>query len=189
MLRFNVKGRDISLSFSFFAIIALAAASDTKAVMISLLCCMIHEAGHLAAMLGFGVPVNGLCFYGGGIKIVAPDFLVNRYKEAVILSAGCAVNAAAYAVCALTGFASSEFALANLMLCVFNLMPFKKLDGGRLAELTIGISGKRYALFSTLRFAAAAVMILLLVKAFLLHIISFTLIAAALYIVISEALC
>ncbi len=189
MLRFAVKGCDISLSFSFFAIIALAAASDAKAVAVSLLCCIMHETGHLAAMAYYGASINEICFYGGGIKInAAPAFLGTKQQAAVLL-AGCAVNAAAYFACAVAGATGTMFATANLMLCVFNLLPLKKLDGGRLTELLTGQSHGVYTAVSALRIVTLLIMALLLLKAFVMGAVSFTLVAAALYIVASEALC
>lgn len=187
MLIFSIKGIRIKLSFSFFAIIALAAASDADAVMVSLFCCMMHEMGHLLAMLRFGIVPQGLCFYGGGIKIIAAPMRLSAAKEAVVLLSGCAVNACAFAVCFAAGRGMSEFALANLLLCVFNLLPFQKLDGGRLSELMAGSSRARHDIFSGMRVAVLAVMLFLLADAFASKAVSFTLAAAAVYIVLSEA--
>lgn len=188
MLSFSLKGVNVCLSFSFFAIIALAAACDARAVVISLMCCMMHEAGHLLAMLRFGKLPQKICFYGGGIKITAAPLQLGSAKEAAVLIAGCAVNACAFAVCFMAGNGMSEFAAANLLLCVFNLLPFHKLDGGRLSELMTGVSRAKYDMFSFIRITALAVMIFLLVDAFASGAVSFTLAAAAVYIVLSEAI-
>lgn len=188
MLKLTLRGVDISLSFSFFAIIALAAACDAGAVMISLLCCMMHEAGHLLAMLRFGAKPKGICFYGGGIKITASPLQMSTAREAAVLLAGCAVNACAFAVCFAAGRGMSEFAAANLLLCAFNLLPFRRLDGGKLSELMTGSSRARYEAFNAVRVVALAVVLFLLIDAFASGAVSFTLAAAAVYIVLSEAL-
>lgn len=188
MLSFSLKGVNVSLSFSFFAIIALAAACDAKAVMISLLCCMMHEAGHLLAMLRFGAVPKAICFYGGGIKITSASLKMSAARETAVLLAGCAVNASAFLVCFAAGRGMSEFAAANLLLCAFNLLPFRKLDGGRLSELLTGASRAKYDMFNILRAIALAFMIFLLIDAFASGTVSFTLAAAAVYIVLSEAI-
>lgn len=188
MLSFNLRGIRLELSFSFFAVIAFAACCDAKGVCISLICCALHESGHLAAMLHFGKTPEALCFYGGGIKIKSAFTSLSVAQEALILSAGCAVNALLAAVCFSAGQGNGSFAAANVMLCLFNLLPFEKLDGGRLASLITDKCPSLYKLFQALRITACAALCAVAVKSVSTGAASITLIAALVYIGVADAL-
>ncbi len=188
MLSFNLHGIKLELSFSFFAVIAFAACCDAKGVCVSLVCRALHESGHLAAMLHFGKTPEALCFYGGGIKIKSAFTGLNVTQEALVLSAGCSVNAFLAAACFAAGRGDSSFAAANVMLCLFNLLPFEKLDGGRLASLITDKCPSLYKLFQALRITAGAVLCAVAVRSISSGAASITLIAALVYIGVADAL-
>ena len=140
MIVFTLFGTRIKLRFDFFAAAALmSAVSAGSGAALGLLCCLLHEAGHIAAMHLFGAKPSALLFYGAGIMIT-PDRrrLLPVHREALILSAGCAVNFALYGISSAIGRGSGFFALANLFLGIFNLLPSEGLDGGRLLKLFLG---------------------------------------------------
>ena len=146
MLSFRLRGVRIRLYFGFFAMLTFyfyLHGRDTAAVGAALVCCLLHELGHLAMMFACGYAPKALCFYAGGIKLVPRDGIVPRGKQAVILSAGCAVNL-------LLAGASMVFGLGrlvyvNLAIALINLLPLNCLDGGRLLALFMPEKRRRLA--------------------------------------------
>lgn len=101
-----------------------------------LLCSLMHELGHISVMCLFGMPPEALTFYAGGIRLSDSCLYCGRAKTAAVLLAGCAVNLLCAGISLLLGYAGL-FAAANLALGLFNLLPFRYFDGGRLyTELT-----------------------------------------------------
>lgn len=137
MLTFKTGGVRVRLYFGFFAVLMvyLYIGGRTGAwVEAALICCLLHESGHLAAMLLFGCPPHTVSFYAGGIRISTRGIgRLGRGARAVILSAGCAVNLTLAAASYLLGI--ERLAGINLALAAFNLLPLPQLDGGRLLRL------------------------------------------------------
>lgn len=136
MLEFYVRKINVSLSFTFFALIAALTVRDGDwgfRIITALFCCIIHELGHVAAMCCYGVPPQRITFYAGGIKITkSHGAMISERQDIIILAAGCAVNfTAALLLIIITG-ELNYFACANLFLGFFNLMPIKYFDGGRI---------------------------------------------------------
>ena len=95
-----------------------------------LLAAALHEAGHLAALRALRIPVFALELGAAGAVIRAG--LRGEPREARALAAGPAVNLL-LAAC----FCSSRplFALCNLSLGLWNLLPLPRRDGGALLRL------------------------------------------------------
>ncbi len=136
MLRFRLGGVSIRLYFGFFAMLTFyfyLYGGDSGAVGAALTCCLLHETGHLAAMLLLGCPPKAVCFYAGGIKLVPKSRLVPRPRQTIILAAGCAVNFLLAAVSGALGLRGLMY--VSLVVGLINLLPLKALDGGRLISL------------------------------------------------------
>ncbi len=137
MLEFEVFKIRVRLHFGFFAVLMLylyIGGRTGACVEAALVCCLLHELGHLSAMLLFGCPPRRMSFYAGGIRISTRRInRLGRGARAAILSAGCAVNLVFAAVSYLSGF--YWLAKINLALAAFNLLPLPQLDGGRLISL------------------------------------------------------
>ena len=135
MLDLTIRGLNIRIYFGFFAAVMFyfyISGNDTLGIAAALTSCLLHELGHLSAMLLFGCPPERLT--AGGFKLTRSfDKQCGRAAEAVILSAGCAVNLLLAAVSALTGY--ETLTVTNLALCAANLLPFSSLDGGRILAL------------------------------------------------------
>jgi Zn-dependent protease len=137
MIELSLRGMRLRFDFSFFAVIALFACLDVSGYgLLGLSACLVHESGHLAAMVIEHHPPAMVTFYGGGIKI--SGHRTSRLSP-FVLCAGSGANLLAFAV---TWAASSGtslfpliFAMMNLVIAVFNLLPIGYLDGARLAEL------------------------------------------------------
>lgn len=129
----------LRFTFSFFALVGLVCAigeSIQLRLCVILLCALMHELGHIAAMLMFGLFPDTMTFCAGGISLSENVLHCSRGRRAVILLAGCAVDFVCAAVSLMLGFFGT-FAATHLILGAFNLMPFRYFDGGRLySELT-----------------------------------------------------
>ena len=118
--------------FSFFAVIGFLICTDREGV--SLLCifsCILHELGHLTVMLALNDPPYEIRLYGGGIHICGGSTSL----PAVI--AGCAVNAALFVLFGLIPWEQRGlrlFGAVNLLICLFNLIPVRDLDGKLLLD-------------------------------------------------------
>ncbi|MCR5121751.1 MAG: peptidase M50 [Ruminococcus sp.] len=136
MLRFRLGGVSIRIYFGFFAMLTFyfyLYGRDSGAVGAALTCCLLHETGHLAAMLLLGFRPKAVCFYAGGIKLVPKSGVVPRPQQTVILAAGCTVNLLLAAVSGTVGL--HELMCVSLAVGLINLLPLKALDGGRLMAL------------------------------------------------------
>ena len=144
MIELAVGKIKVLISFTFFAVIAAVTlwngALGVK-IIIAVICCILHELGHIGAMCIFGIPPERVLFYAGGIKI-SPQRgrLVSKRQDIIILSAGCAVNLAIALIIRLAAGELNYFACANLFLGVFNLMPVRYFDGGRILSAVLNES-------------------------------------------------
>lgn len=97
----------------------------------------LHEAGHLAALRHYGVPVRAIRLTAFGAEIDAPRLARLSYgRELAVVLAGPAVNLLCGGLLALAGLWFSWecaflFSGAHLALAAFNLLPVLPLDGGR----------------------------------------------------------
>jgi stage IV sporulation protein FB len=140
MIRFRFKKFYIAVNFSFLAIISLAILfKDHTIIGFGIAACLLHEIGHLAVMLFFRVRLNGIVLYGAGISIKSDDITRRAFFEEVsVITAGIVVNiAAALFFLPQNSNSSQIFAVINLMLAAFNLLPLANFDGGRLRTALI----------------------------------------------------
>ncbi|MBO4453223.1 MAG: hypothetical protein J5793_04750, partial [Clostridia bacterium] len=108
---------------------------------------LIHEAGHLAALRSLSARPRRIDVLPMGALIVCPEGLDDASELRVAL-AGPAFSLLAAALCALLfAAAGSEYALfgsaVNLFLAAFNLLPGKKLDGGKALYCLISIKNRK----------------------------------------------
>lgn len=144
MLELSVGRIRVSLSFTFFAAVAAVTlwnGSWGLKIVTALICCILHELGHISAMCMFGIPPERVFFYAGGIKI-SPHRgrLISKKQDMIILFAGCSVNLFIALLWRILSGGLNYFACANLFLGIFNLMPVKYFDGGRLLSLALNES-------------------------------------------------
>ncbi len=87
----------------------------------------LHEGGHLLALRCMRAQIHKISFHLTG-AVIQTQTLSYR-KEFLAAAAGPTVNA----LCAaLFLYRAPRFALVNLLLFVYNLLPFYPLDGGRM---------------------------------------------------------
>ena len=121
---------EFRIGFSFFAVAAFLLSGELyhnyiTAVVFSLL----HEAGHLAAMLALGVLPQRISLEIHGILIDKPEASLTYFQECAVALAGPFLNAVMMVI-----FIKQPQGLPFIMnagLLIVNLLPVKSLDGGR----------------------------------------------------------
>lgn len=138
-IRFKFRDCLIIISFPFLALItALLLLDDKSTLCWGLLAAFIHECGHIFAMfLKKSKPLQ-ICFRSFSIDIIDSNSLRRDCRsDLFILFAGPLANAiAAFVLIVFQSFFNfcflKAFALANLFLATFNLLPIEPLDGGQI---------------------------------------------------------
>lgn len=93
MLEFSLFGVRLRFSFLFFAVVTATLIIDRSGVAITgLICCVLHEAGHIAAFAALNRKPGEVTFDAFGIKLISPAGIMRFKDEIFVLSAGCAVN-------------------------------------------------------------------------------------------------
>lgn len=195
MVEFKFGKSTFSLSFSFFAIITLLLLTDgTNYTLLGLLACIFHELGHIFVMCLFNVSPKKIVFYGAGIKIVPDNTKITSFSsDFFILIAGSLTNFCLFVISYYIGknnFEISLFSAINLIIGIFNLIPFKHFDGGRIIELFLNrfIGDKALLAQKIIRFICISILIIIATYFLLMHKGNFSLYATLGYIIFSELL-
>ncbi len=136
---FFIRKTRIKFDFTFFAVIALLIFIDTSGTaMLSLIASLLHETGHLVAILLCRAELQSIVFYGGGICIRSDLELLCFSKRLFIVSAGCMINLL-ISIIGFVFFQRSDafliFATVNGIICVFNLIPVGYFDGAEILDI------------------------------------------------------
>lgn len=122
---------EFKAGFSFFAVAAFLLSGELCNNYLYALCfSFLHEAGHLAAMLIFGVVPDKISLEIHGIRIDKSLSELSYGKECIVTLAGPLINAIFMLV--FSSDASSTAFFVNAGLLIVNLLPLSTLDGGRL---------------------------------------------------------
>ena len=140
MLKFKIGYTYIEIHFSFLAIIAILMSLGEKEILVlSIIAAIFHEMGHLLFMYLFKAKIDNIIFYAAGIKIRYKDGeKMKTYKEILIILGGIFINLILAGILYTVvdkPFILSDFMLVNFSLAIFNLVPVKFFDGGRLLKL------------------------------------------------------
>lgn len=141
MINFSVFGVKVELHYSFFLLLALVLLSGNVAfAAYSAIFSFLHELVHRKTALLFGYTPEKISFgLFGGVLHIREGF-VQPQKELLIHLSGPFFNLAAATLLYVVYFHFSfpwleSVILANLVLGLFNLMPFYPLDGGKIIDL------------------------------------------------------
>ena len=139
MGHFNVGRLRISVDFLFLALVTLALLTDASGLVgMAMLCCVLHECGHLLAFCLCKATPEELALEATGICIRKAEQVLTPGKEAFVQLSGSAVNFAMAIAFASEGITHrSLFALMHLLLGSFQLLPLSTLDGGKLLRLIL----------------------------------------------------
>ena len=147
MISFKLGGTSVRVHFSFLVFNALVFMfRDSRTVLAFYTVCAIHEAGHLFAMELTGSRAISADFTAAGIRIETRRTGAEPLSRSLaVLIAGPAANTAVYILLGLTG-CGGLFAMLNAAAAVYNMLPFRSLDGGAILSLfTVGSPHERTA--------------------------------------------
>lgn len=123
----------LTFEFGFFVTLSVFCLLDDFGVLITALCaCMIHEIGHIIAALICNVKIEKIIFSFSGIKMLSESKVTKISKDTFILLSGPFINLlTAYFYFHMGNYVPFS---ANLILGIFNLLPFTSLDGGTILK-------------------------------------------------------
>lgn len=134
-MRFKIFGTEIYLSFLFAAVITIMLATDrTGFLLFTFFAVFLHETGHLFMMWLLDCTPKRIKLIPTSVQIVT-DFSRGYKNDIKVALAGPAVNILMFATFYYNYLRygteiSLNFALINLLIALFNLLPVKGLDGG-----------------------------------------------------------
>lgn len=153
-LSFHIGRCCVVLRFPFFALLAVSAMFGEWSFW-ALIAALLHEIGHLAAVLILGGSPERIETGIAGLCIFIPE----RYRTAPVFVAGPAANILTAVIFAPL---SPRFAAINIIMGLMNLFPAPPLDGGELMQLLLQkISNRKTAdrLEAAVSFSALAVLL------------------------------
>ncbi|MBR5472350.1 MAG: site-2 protease family protein [Clostridia bacterium] len=136
-MKFKFLGTQIYVSFLFCALICFMLAVDrTGFILPTFFAVFVHEMGHLLAMWAADCQPREIRLIPSSVQIVR-GFSTKKYGEAAITFCGPAANIVLFGALFLNYLAfkneqSLTFAILNLVIALFNLLPVSGLDGGTL---------------------------------------------------------
>lgn len=131
-MKFRIFGTEFEISFLFTAMLSVMIAFDkTGEIYLFFLAATIHESAHFLTLCFFGCRPKAVRLIPGGINIVdnSPKLL---FADILILISGPFANLICFFLF------KGNFSLINLLLFVYNILPFDRLDGGSILWLTVG---------------------------------------------------
>ena len=154
------------IHFSFLVFNALIFLMRSSGLILSFYAvCLLHEAGHLIALKLTGGRISAVDISGAGIVIgTRKGGNVSDKSRLFVLLAGPAANIFLFVIMNTFGYHGS-FAQLNLIAAVYNMLPYRSLDGGAIiSQLSVGTVCERAVMhiLNTVKllmiaFAAAAV--------------------------------
>ena len=128
----------MEFSFYFFAVCAIFVLTDAEDFLITIILSMLHEFGHIFAILTLKKKISEIKINAFSVDIVQNNFQYLPYsKELFILFSGPVVNivfsSLAGIVYVLTSMEIFEvFAIQSFLIGIVNLFPIFSLDGGKI---------------------------------------------------------
>ncbi len=155
-MKFKLLGTDIYVSFLFSAIIVLMLATDkTGLALPTVFSVFVHELGHLTAMWISDNAPKSIRLIPASVQITRR--VTSNYRNDIFIAlAGPIVNLLLFAALyvnyiAFKNEATLYYALINLIVGVFNLLPVTGLDGGTVLFSLIAKKGDINKALLTLR--------------------------------------
>ena len=131
-MQFRVKNTEIKISFTFFAIYFIFLGYGNGDVFLcALVSSLLHECVHILFIVVFGGQISLITLNAAGGNIVRMQGTeLSLFKEGIISISAPAFNIALGAIILL--FENNNlFAMVNIFLGCFNILPFFSFDGGR----------------------------------------------------------
>lgn len=187
MICFRIRGVSLRLSFGFFTVLGLLCTLEQGAYLWHSVCAiLIHESMHLLLMLLLRMRLHSVTFYGCGIRLRPAHMLCSYGKELLVLLAGPFGNLLVWGILMHSG-GDRALAGANLALGLMNLLPCRHLDGGAALRCIFGmVQREPWRTERLITGMACAVLLLMIVGAWLLEVGNFTYYALCIYLLFAE---
>lgn len=136
-MKFKFFGTEIYVSFLFCAVLCFMLAIDRTGLVIpTLFAVFIHETGHLLCMWAADCQPHAIRLIPSSVQVVR-GFSPKKGGELAVTVCGPAANLVVFISLFANWYIfgserSLEFAILNLVIAIFNLMPVSGLDGGTL---------------------------------------------------------
>lgn len=143
-MRLKIRGFELSVTYPALCLFSVLIILDYN-YFYCITAVVFHEIGHLTAMAVLNSRISGLKISLFDIRILESSRDILSVKnDLLITSAGPAVNILLFLV---VYFINTNFALINLLISAFNLLPAASLDGGQLVYLLLSrkLSAKKSA--------------------------------------------
>lgn len=158
MLEWRLFGIRCRVSLLFPALVTALLLWQPDGLAVScLLASLIHEGGHLLAMLAMGIPPQNCTLGAFGIRMDLENRLVDYKKNLLISLAGPLANGLAAA--GLLLLHSPDTAMVHLVLAGLNLLPAAALDGGEILRCGMCLLGLETLAGLVLRLSSVLVLL------------------------------
>ena len=128
----------IQISSGFFLLAAwFGVVNGWRLLAVVLGAAAVHEMGHWAVLKCMGAPITGLRLNVFGAVMETDRTSLSYGGELAAVLAGPAANLLCAVLLSLADKEASVLIGANLILCMFNLLPVRPLDGGRALYLLV----------------------------------------------------
>lgn len=160
-MKFKFFGTEIYVSFLFCAVVCFMLAVDRTGLVIpTLFAVFIHEAGHLLAMWAADCQPKAIRLIPSSVQIIR-GFSSKKGGELAVTLCGPLSNIVIFAVLfanylIFEAQQSLTFAILNLVIALFNLLPVSGLDGGVVLAAAIARFTDIYRAERTVRIITAA---------------------------------
>lgn len=134
MVEFAIAGTKIKISFLFVLLLTLLSLLDRSGgVFLSVLFSLLHEMGHITAMVICRESIESLTFHPFGISMKLKTSSVLSFgEELFVLLSGCVIN-----LIFIVLPTSQTVTYINIGIFLFNILPIANLDGGRTVRLLL----------------------------------------------------
>lgn len=130
-MKFRLFGIEFEISFLFTALLAVITATDkTGDIYLFFAAAAVHEAAHLLVMICVDAKPKAVRLIPGGINIVDKTQKTS-FEDIVILAAGPIANLTCFLIF------KGDFCVLNLLLFIYNMLPVRGLDGGRIIQMIL----------------------------------------------------
>ena len=142
MINLTVLGINFGVSVGFVGILSLMLYVDRVGLMLpTMLAVILHEFGHLIALLAFKERPQRVELRVGTVAIIG-NFALTSKSQIMMLLAGSGFNFILFAILYFMFFISKaayllNFSLVMLVVGILNLLPIMGLDGGEILKIIL----------------------------------------------------
>ncbi len=135
-MKLDIGATSFKIDVSFAAAVTLTLILDESGVgALALLCCAVHESGHIACLLAIGEKPRSIVLSFYGIKLERSGAYWGRGKEIAVYALGPAANILMALIVFMIGEKLKTAAAISLFVGAFNMIPCRPLDGGNILFL------------------------------------------------------